>query len=179
MIKGLRSNKKKSLTAALLLAVLVIAVVGGTVAYIHYDTEPVTNDFASAKVDTEIVEQFSGSSKTSVTVKNTNSTYSVYIRVAVIANTVNEAGNITGDASDKLTGKLPADGWTMIGNYYYYNSPVNAEGSTTNLLSAGIDLDGIQVTVLSDAIQAAPAKAVEEAWGVAYGQNGPAKAASN
>ena len=72
--------------------------------------------------------------------------------------------------NDDNTVKTSAsNGWTKIDGYYYYNGVVQPKETTGQLLDAdGIDLNGIQVTILASAIQAEPDSAVAQAWSVQF-----------
>ena len=143
--------------------------IGGTVAFLVTHTDQIVNTFQPTDVTCEIIEEFNADKtvKTSAVVQNTGK-IPAYIRVAVVANTVDAEGNITGakDVSDELA----SNGWTKVGDYYYYNGVVQPSGKTTDLLKAeeGIDLKGIQVTILASAIQAEPDSAVAQAWSVQF-----------
>ena len=166
---GNRHAARKVSALAIAIILLIVIGIGGSVAYLaSIADKPVTNSFTPGEIKTEIDEGFNDDNtvKTSVIVNNTGNT-SAYIRVAVVANAIDEDDNITGaaDVSDKLKGS----DWTKLGDYYYYNGIVQAGGETSNLLNdEGIDLTGIQVTVLASAIQVEPADAVIEAWGVQF-----------
>lgn len=159
------AKKASALTIAIIL-ILVMAI-GGTVAFLVANTDPITNSFTPANVTCEVNEVFNADNtvKTSATVKNTGN-IPAYIRVAVVANTVDAKGNITG-AKD-VSNELASSGWTKLGGYYYYNEVVAPDASTSNLLADGIDLTGIQVTILASAIQAEPDSAVAQAWSVQF-----------
>ena len=158
--KKARAPKRFALLLALVL--ILVGTVGGTVAFLATHTDPVVNTFTPGKVTCQVEETVEGGVKSSVQVKNTGNV-PAYIRVAVVANTVDAQGNITGayDVSDKLCG----DNWTKNGDYYYYNTAVDPNGLTGELLKNSIELEGIQVTILASAIQSTPAEAVQEAWG--------------
>ena len=150
-IRGFRSS---------LLVILAIAIVfsaGVTIAYLTDNTEPLTNTFTPSKVPPDITEVVESGIKKSVTIRNTGDT-DAYIRVAVIANTVNDEGKITGPAN--VDDYLGAEGWTKEGSYYYWNKPVAPYSvspvTTGELLKGAIDLAGIQVTILAESIQAKP-----------------------
>lgn len=166
---GNRHAARKVSALAIAIILLIVIGIGGSVAYLASSTDkPVTNSFTPGEIKTEIDEGFNDDNtvKNSVIVNNNGNT-SAYIRVAVVANAIDEDDNITGaaDVSDKLKGS----DWTKLGDYYYYNGIVQAGGETSNLLNdEGIDLTGIQVTVLASAIQVEPADAVIEAWGVQF-----------
>lgn len=160
------AKKASALTIAIIL-ILVMAI-GGTVAFLVTHTDQIVNTFQPTDVTCEIIEDFNDNNtvKTSAVVQNTGK-IPAYIRVAVVANTVDAEGNITG-AKD-VRDKLASSGWTEINGYYYYNGVVQPSGKTTDLLGAeGIDLNGIQVTILASAIQAEPTNAVAEAWSVQF-----------
>lgn len=160
------AKKASALTIAIIL-ILVMAI-GGTVAFLVTHTDQIVNTFQPTDVSCEINEKFNDDNtvKTSAVVENTGK-IPAYIRVAVVANTVDAEGNITGTAD--VRDKLASSGWTEINGYYYYNGVVQPRGKTTDLLGAdGINLDGIQVTILASAIQAEPDSAVAQAWDVQF-----------
>lgn len=160
------AKKASALTIAIIL-ILVMAI-GGTVAFLVTHTDQIVNTFQPTDVTCKINEEFNDDNtvKTSAVVQNTGK-IPAYIRVAVVANTVDDEGNIT-DAKD-VRNELARSGWTEIDGYYYYNDVVQPKGTTGQLLDAdGINLNGIQVTILASAIQAEPDSAVAQAWGVQF-----------
>ena len=160
------AKKASALTIAIIL-ILVMAI-GGTVAFLVTHTDQIVNTFQPTDVTCEINEKFNDDNtvKTSAVVENTGK-IPAYIRVAVVANTVDADGSIT-DTAD-VRDKLASSGWTEINGYYYYNGVVQPNETTGQLLDAdGIDLNGIQVTILASAIQAEPTNAVAEAWDVQF-----------
>lgn len=159
------AKKASALTIAIIL-ILVMAI-GGTVAFLVTHTDQIVNTFQPTDVTCEINEEFNDNNtvKTSAVVENTGK-IPAYIRVAVVANTVDADGSIT-DTAD-VRDKLASSGWTEINGYYYYNGVVQPNEKTGNLLAEGIDLNGIQVTILASAIQAEPDSAVAEAWSVQF-----------
>ena len=160
-----RVSKRKS---TLLISLLLLAAfaVGGTVAYLVTGTQEVKNTFTPAEVPPEIHEIVDDYKK-EVTIQNTGNT-SAYIRAAVIANAIDENGNVTGpkDVSSYLGG----DNWTQRDGYWYYTKVVDTKGSTTDLVKDDIPLECIQVIVLAESIQAEGTdasgnKPVVLAWG--------------
>lgn len=142
--------------------------IGGTVAFLVTHTDQIVNTFQPTDVTCEINEGFNDNNtvKTSAVVQNTGK-IPAYIRVAVVANTVDADGNITGEKD--VSNELASSGWTKVGDYYYYNGVVQPKETTGQLLDDdGIDLNGIQVTILASAIQAEPDSAVAQAWGVQF-----------
>ena len=165
-----RTARSSALIIAL--ALILVLAVGGTVAYIFTQTGPVINTFTPTEAKITVDEETSNNQKTSITVVNNSTGVPVYIRVALVANMIDEAGNVT-DAASVPTFTL-GDNW-IVGNdgYYYYTEPVPVGGSTGNLLKSPMILDeNMQVVVLADAIQAMPKQAVIDAWGVTVDSNG-------
>ena len=169
-----RTAKSSALIIAL--ALILVLAVGGTVAYIFTQTDPVINTFTPTEAKITVDEKTNSNKKTSITVENISTGVPVYIRVALVANMIDEAGNVTGAAS--VPTFTLGDNW-IVGNdgYYYYTEPVPVDGSTGNLLKAPMELsENMQVVVLADAIQAEPTTAVTQAWGVTV-ENGVIKEA--
>lgn len=159
-----RQNRWKKLLVVAVAAVLMLSAVGASVAYVHSKTPAVSNSFALATVSCELQETVEDGVKKSVTVKN-NGGEAVYIRAAVIANSVDEEGGITGDAD--VSACLCGTKWVKhTDGFFYFTEAVKANASTENLLKSDIDLTGIQVTILTEAIQANPVDAAVDAWGV-------------
>ena len=135
--------------------------VGGTVAYIVTHTEPVINKFTPTEAKITVVEDIKDHVKNSITI---STGVPVYIRVALVANAIDDNGTVTGNA------EVPAftlgTDWVKIGEYYYYTSAVEVGASTGDLLSDEMTLAAnTQVIVVADAIQATPKDAVIAAWG--------------
>ena len=164
-----RTAKSSALIIAL--ALILVLAVGGTVAYIFTQTDPVINTFTPTEAKITVNEQTNDNQKTSITVKNISTGVPVYIRVALVANMIDEAGNVTGADVPTFT---PGENWRKGSDgYYYYTQPVPVGGSTGNLLEKAMTLDeNMQVVVLADAIQAEPTTAVTQAWGVTVDSNG-------
>lgn len=171
-----RSHINVRLTAIVLATVTLLALaVGGTIAWIKADTTPVQNTFTYAKVTTEIEEEFDGSKKTNVNVKNTGDT-EVYVRVKLVSYRTDKAGNHIGGETTLPT-FTPGQNWVLhTDGYYYYTLPVAPNGSrmpATNLademtLEVYKDADGgyQSIDVVAEAIQSTPVNAMQEAWGV-------------
>lgn len=167
------SHAPKAKSTALIIAIVLILVmaVGGTVAYIVTHTNPVINQFTPTEAKITVVENIENNVKKSITVRNDSTGVPVYIRVALVANAIDDNGTVTGNAEvPEFT--LGAD-WVKIGEYYYYTSAVEVGYSTGNLLGDKMTLAAnTQVIVVADAIQATPKDAVNKAWGVTVDGNG-------
>ena len=175
-----KTNRPKHFAGLLALALILVCTVGGTVAYLVTHTDPVVNTFTPGEVSCQVEEKFEGNNvKTKAVVENTGNV-PAYIRVAVVANTIDGEGNITG-MTNLPDNRLNETDWTKSGGFYYYKGVVQPGDVTANLLTAdGIDLTGIQVTILASAIQSMPDDAVEEAWQMSYdGGNWTAVSGSN
>lgn len=159
----------------LLLAALVViamGVVGGTVAYLVTKTDPVVNTFTPGVVSCKIDETFDGTTKSNVYVTNTGNT-NAYIRAAIIVTWKDSSGNIA--ATVPVEGydynlKLNTNNWTHSGDYYYYKSSVEPNGTTEKLVESCTALKSngdytLSVEILADAIQSSPDSAVTQAWG--------------
>ena len=146
-----KPGTRKGFAALVALVLILCVTIGGTLAWITAQTPAVTNTFTPGSVTCQVVEDFEDNAKSSITVKNTGNV-PAYIRVAVVANTVDDEGNITG--ADDVSAHLAGTGWSENGGYYYYTGIVEPNYSTGELLNSSINLSGKQVTVLAQAIQA-------------------------
>lgn len=173
-----RVNRKAGALFVSLLLVLVLAV-GGTVAYLSMSTEPVTNTFTPSTVSCSVTESFDGTNKKNVNVTNTGDT-DAYIRVKLVTYRVNENGEHIGGTAEIPSFTL-GSGWVQSGEYYYYTKPVAPNGKPAAELISSIlltgsydDADGGKqvIEVMAEAIQSAPAEAVQSSWGVTVGSDG-------
>lgn len=159
-------ESKKSLTALIALILIICLAVGGTVAFIVTQTQAVKNTFTPADVKVDIQEDFDGSIKKNVNVKNTGDT-DAYIRVKLVTYMADSEDNpIAKNAS--IPPFVPGSDWFYCesDDTYYYGKPVAPGDKTSDLIgSDGIMLiNGQVVEVLAEGIQSVPVNAVEEAW---------------
>ena len=157
-----------------LLVLCVIAAVGGTVAFMFKKAQK-KNTFQVAQVKCEVHEEFDGTTKSDICVKNTGN-IDEFIRIRLVSYYVDNSGNIVGRASSDYPTLTLKDGWIAGENHtYYYKEPVKANAST-NILCEPIKLEtktlvnGTEVKqvieVFAEAIQTNPEKAATEAWAV-------------
>ena len=175
--KAAHSGAKRSLVLVVSVLVLLLAVAGGTLAWLIANTGPVINTFTPAQVSCKVTENFDGTTKSKVNVTNT-SDISAYIRVKLVTYRVNAQGRHIGGTA-MIPDFTPGTNWVKNGEYYYYTLPVAAGGKPANDLidSNGINLmkytdaDGGKqvIEVMAEAIQSSPAEAVRQAWGVVPG----------
>ena len=140
-------GRKKPLTLFVALVLLLTLAVGGSLAWL-VSNDDVTNTMEPGKVPIEIVEQIEGTTKTSITIKNTGN-IDAYIRVAVVANAVDENGNVTVGTAPTLN---LGENWQKLDDgYYYYKGIVAPKASTTSLGS--INFTNAEVNILAESIQ--------------------------
>lgn len=159
--------------------VMLVGIIGGTLAYLYTNSAPVKNIFTRSGVACQVMETFNGSAKTNVAVQNTGNT-DAYVRAVLVISWQDADGNLSGvpvTASDYVLALAPDSGWVKSGSYYYYTNSVAPGASTPVLISsltpAGTAPEGYSlcVEVLAEAIQSKgtdsagqiPAKL---AWGV-------------
>lgn len=170
-------------TATLLVAIVLLlgVAVGTTVAYLIDKTNEIKNEFEYAKTDVTVTEQFNGTTKSNVQVKN-ESNIPVYIRATYVANWVDAAGNIVTSVPTgySITKTENPDGMWVKGTdgYFYYPTPVQPNGLTAgSLLTCGVTYPAenpeytLSVEILATAIQSEPKDAVEAVWPVKVEEN--------
>lgn len=183
-----RKMSKKLVALVTALSLVLVVVVGSTVAYLIDRTNPVVNTFDLTNVDVDIVEDFDGQVKEDVQVKNTGD-IPAYIRAVVVATweSDTEQGTV-GETS--VTAETPVegvdfeidynltDGWVKGDDgFYYYTEPLEPGYCTSNLIDTCTFLtekDGyhLSVDILASAFQAQPSEAVESAWHVTIAPDG-------
>ncbi|MBE6630198.1 MAG: hypothetical protein E7624_05035 [Ruminococcaceae bacterium] len=170
-------GSKKSVVLFALCLVLILATVGGTVAYLVTRTPPLDNTFHPTMVDSAPVQD-----GTAVSVKNLGNT-SAYLRTAVVFDWValdeNDAPTNTRVpfepqfGTDYVVTYGTANGWVK-GNdgYWYYTRAVAAGGVTPPLILSferiGEHLAHYEVSmeIITAGIQSAPESVVTSVWGV-------------
>ncbi len=190
MDKNTKRNKRTRRRAAVVvisLLLLLTAIVGATLAYIIDTTEEIENTFIPSVVEVEVEEDFDGTVKNNVKIKNTGDT-DAYVRARVIAywqkigtaeiyGVAPVAGvdyEITWCEDDNaIEGK-----WVRQGQYHYFTKAIEPGTCTDFLFTDCKPLEGktpegykLVVEVLTQAIQA-EGDAVEEAWKVSITETG-------
>ena len=173
-----KRRSKKTGTLLFSLVLLLTMMVGGTLAYLTIQTNPVVNQFTPSHVSCTVTESFNGTTKRNVNVTNT-SDIPAYIRVKLVTYRVSDAGENAGKHIGG-TADLPAftlgTGWVKhTDGYYYYTQPVAPGASpaanltdSMTLTGSYTDADGGKqvIEVMAEAIQSVPTNAVVSAWGV-------------
>ena len=170
-----RGRFNARLTAIVLATVALLALaIGGTIAWLNAETDPVVNSFSYGKITTEIEEKFENNVKENVAAKNTGST-DAFIRIKLVSYRTNATGQRIGGAAPLQSFTLGKN-WVKYGDYYYYTLPVTPTHSTGILvdrieLVTYDDADGgyQSIDVIAEAIQSTPVQAVKDAWGDGFG----------
>ena len=162
-------GSKKPLTLFVALVLLLTLTVGGSLAWL-VSNDSVQNKMEPGNVPITINETLNGTSKTSVTITN-NGNIQAFIRVAIIANAVDENGDIIVGTAPTYT--VDSSKWTPIGDYYYYNGIVGPGGTTDPLFTDKVGFDGGEINILAESIQVlggvtGDGNASLDAWGVVY-----------
>lgn len=176
------------LAAAAAILVGAVALVGLVYAALRDTTSPVVNKLDPVTVTCLVNETFDHQTKTNVSVTNTGDV-PAFIRVKVLIAWTDADGYDTwfagnGDYGVSTTLASPlnwtnANGSSAINDgYWYYNGIVQPGEDTTDLIasiaenfSPAVSSDPryhLKVTILAEALQAAPAAAAEQAWGMTY-----------
>ena len=169
------SGAKRSLVLVVSVLVLLLAVAGGTLAWLTAQ-DSVNNTFTPAHVTCTVEETFNGTEKTNVQIKNT-SDIPAYIRAYIVVTWKDADGNVYGKlpvANTDYTMTMGPNGWAQKDGYWYCNTAV-ASGANTPVLISNCEVkdnatipDGykLSVEIIAEAIQSSPAEAVGTAWGV-------------
>ena len=168
-----------------LILMLALISVSTTLAFMFKKSNVVENDFQPGKTVCEVQEAFDGVEKTSIKVKNDKeqgSNVESYIRLAMISYWVNESGDIVGKPSEMPDVSYDSAHWlkSTSNDYYYHKSSVAPGETTAELLTGKIILQQVEedeqilsqvVEVFAESIQAAPADAAAQSWGVTIENN--------
>jgi len=190
----------KELAMILSLSLLLLLVIGTTVAYIYTATNPVKNIFEPSQVACAVVEDGRdpvtgslvdiGETKKNVKIKNTGDT-DAYIRVAVTVNWASADGTRVWaqkpaqDTDYTITFNDNSDWFVGGDGFYYYKKAVSPGDLTSPLINSAILNEGrtpptgtdgteyfLSVEIVASAIQSTPAKVVEDQWKVSVGEDG-------
>lgn len=178
--KSAEKKGGKKLAALLISLVLLTLAAGVTTAFILDMTKPVKNTFKPSGVSCEVTEDFDGTVKKNVNVKNTGDA-PAYIRVKLITYRVNDQQQMIGGTAE-IPDFTCGEGWFKKDGFYYYSKAVPAGESPASdligndgvLLEQYTDADGGRqvIEVMAEAIQSEPPAAVEERWNVTANADG-------
>lgn len=163
-------NRIKNLFVIPVIALLAFSAISGSAfAFMKSKSPVLENDLLPAAVSCEISETFENNTKTSITVENTGN-MDAYIRVRIVSCWLDEEGRITAEPSKEVSFTLAENWLGGSGDTYYYADKI-APGGKAELLGGSIELSAKEgkrqvIEVFAEAVQALPAKAAENAWGV-------------
>lgn len=173
-----RQKAKRVGSGFVLLILAMVLAIGGTLAYIIANTVSVENKFTPGEVRCEVEETFKNNVKSDVKIKNTGNT-AAYIRATYVVTWQKDDGTVNGKmpvvGTDYTIEFAENSGWKLIGDYWYYTSPVAAGGETGVLIASCKLAEGtavptgyhLSVEIIASAIQSEPASVVAEKWHVA------------
>lgn len=182
MHRGKHQAKRKHrwlILAGIVLAtvalILLPKIIEPVMAYMFRQTDTATNLLEPAIVMVDVEETFNGKTKSDVFVTN-HSDIPVYIRATLVQYWKKDGGIVPKPAGAETPIEMGSSNWLQSGDVYYYISPVSAGGKTENLIDqATVKMpEGytFHMDIYTEAIQAEPLRAVEEAWGVTLDENG-------
>ena len=146
--------------------------------HLFTNSDPVTNTFLPAHVDSIPVESFRNNVKANIGAKNT-SNIPAYLRANISYRWENNDGQILAETpSVKIAETLgESTGWFKVNGIYYYKNVVPADTAVSTYFISSISVNGtapegyhLVVDVLTEAIQAEGVdadgkKPVVKAWG--------------
>ncbi|MGB4589947.1 MAG: hypothetical protein WBI17_12070 [Clostridiaceae bacterium] len=154
----------------MMIGLVVFSTTKMTIAWLSAETIEIQNKFSTGIVESEIIEEFDGQTKTDVSIKNTGN-IDAYIRVALIPAWKEADGNVSGTpVGAEYTKPQAPDGWFLKDGFYYHMTKVPS-GENTSILISEFTMptkDGLlfELQILASAIQANPKEAVEDSWPV-------------
>ena len=172
--------RRKWLGTLVALALVLCIAGGATLAFLMVTTPSMTNVFQYGHVTCAVQEEFDGTTKSDVSIKNTGNTQS-YIRVKLVFTWKDAEGNVSAQPVTDQDYKMDLNkvDWFEKDGYYYAKAPVAPDHNTPDLIHSCTEIvanapegDTLSLEILADAIQSTPTRAVEQAWGVIVDTDG-------
>ena len=171
---------KKKRNLIIILSILLLITVSTTIAFLSKKST-IDNNFILGTVSTQVDETFENNVKEDVSIKNTGNVDS-YIRAFILISYKDEDGVILTDTpilnTDYSMTISNSTNWiySNTDGFYYYKLPVEPNNNTDILIDECRKLQShngkiLNVDIITESIQATPADAVEEAWGVSITNN--------
>lgn len=172
IIQKISSYRKYIIGVAIVLCLSIGAYM--TISYLTSDSS-LENTFTIASVQPEVKETFENNIKQNVFIKNTGN-IPVYIRAKIMIYYQDADGKILGDIPEEdldYSIEYPTDlntYWIQADDgFYYYRDKVNSQSQTTYLIKNCESKENnsnkhLVVDIITEAIQANPQEAVEDAW---------------
>ena len=147
-----KSGGRRPLLLLVSLVLILALAVGGTVAWLNSSSGPVENTMIPGQVPITINEKFENGTKRDVSVTN-DGNIDAYIRVAIVANAVDENGNIIAGTAPSYV--VNTDYWQLLEDdgYYYYKGAVKPGGTTEQLFKGDVKVTGGELNILAESIQ--------------------------
>lgn len=159
--KSARTGKLLALLAAL---VLIVCAVGGSLAYLTAASDPVSYSFEPASTLCSVSTDETGA----VYITNSGNT-AVYVRACTVL-----MPDASGEINLAVTSAMPelsaSDGWQQASDGFWYYALQLAPGESASAL-----YPELSASVAVESIQALPASAAAEAWGVTVADGGISK----
>lgn len=162
-------NLRKLAVAAVVVAALAVGI-GGTLAFLHAGTDPVSNTFEAASTpDMVITETFNETLKSNVGV-TVEGDVPVYVRAAVVITLQDDAGNTVPKVPVAGTDYSISYGsnWTLGSDGYFYYNDIITDGTTSNLINWASSTNTqyhLTIDILAQFVQAA-GNTASAAWGL-------------
>ncbi|MDD6488778.1 MAG: hypothetical protein PUG48_03050 [Clostridia bacterium] len=179
----MKKQKRLRLIIPLIMAVAVLSMGGISLTTAHlFEQAEIVNTADKGTVENSIDENFNGTEKTNVKIKNTGSLNS-YIRVALVPIWRDSDGNPTTLKTDGTYEiMLNTDDWFM-GNdgFYYCKTAIPPQKFTPVLIKTCTVKDGLgkeyndkffDFQILAQSIQSEPEQAVIQSWGQTVDDSG-------
>lgn len=146
------------LAAALVLIIGVAA--GSTMAYLTDESAALRGSYTAGVVACEVQSDYR--------VKNTGNV-DAYVRVTLVQNYVDGAGNVCSSPEHQDIVPPTPDGWIYKDGYYYFPTKLARDSVTDPAASSDLlpAADGctVKTTLIAEAIQAEPAYVITDEWG--------------
>ena len=179
-----RSKKLLLIVAAALF--LLVASIGGTLAWLTHKTDAVTNTFKPGYSKVEVIngKDNEDTAKKVVQIRNIGN-IPAFVRVAIVP-VWRDGDKIVGLSPDQYTLTI-GKGWVEKDGFYYHTASVPVDGATGDLIEAfsvqddklGSEYEGLtlDLQVLAQSIQAEGVTeknipAVTDAWGISVSDSG-------
>ena len=155
-----RNNKKLIMLASVL--VLIVATIGGSIAYMAAKTTDVVNEFTFGNVPIDIPEKFDGTTKSDVKVHN-NGSADAFVRAKIVVTWKSASGEVSATAvkPGDYTLKLNKTDWFQgTDGFWYCTNRVKAGKDSAVLINtatkAGTAPEGydLSIEILAQSVQA-------------------------
>lgn len=179
-VRKRRLRWRKEFVLICSIAILLIGMVGGSLAYLFMSTDAVTNTFTAPNIGIDIPEDFQdgNTEKKNVKVKN-NCDFEVYARATYVAYWAKTENGVTTvhPTAPKVEVNINTTDWSPSGKndgYYVYNTTVAAGVTTNNFINSAklaanenAPEEGytLVIDVIAEVVQANPAEAKTQVWG--------------